>query len=315
MVNFYRGKRVLVTGGTGFVGRHLVEELLSRGSEVFVTGNKENIYLEKLENRNLYYSRLDISNYEEIEKAVIESKPQIIFHLAAIVTASRDFNLIDQMIDVNLRGTTNLLRAVGKITSLETMINFGSSEEYGNQDIELSEILREEPASQYAILKMATTRFCNMFSGMYKVPITTIRPANIFGPYQPNEKFIPYSIIKCLKGENINMTFGEQERNFIYVKDFVDAVLLIGEKERNLAQIYNVGSDNYITLKEIVKQIKKLTQSSSNICLGTINYRSDEMMKFDMNIEKLKQLGWNSENNFIDDLKNTIKFYVSNMEE
>jgi UDP-glucose 4-epimerase len=314
MIDFYNNKRVLVTGGTGFVGRHLVEKLISRGSEVFVTGNSKNVWVGSLDHRKLHYSNLDISNYQDIERLVINSKPQVIFHLAAIVTASRDFSLVDEMIDVNLKGTTNLLKAIGKITSLESMVNFGSSEEYGNQQIELSEILREEPASPYAILKMTTTRFCNMFSEIYKIPITTIRPANIFGPYQPSEKFIPYSIIKCLKGENINMTFGEQERNFIYVEDFIGATLLIGEKERKLAQIYNVGSESYITLKEIVQQIKTLTNSSSDIGYGTVNYRDGEMMKFDINIEKLKELGWDTRDNFKKNLNSTIKFYDDYME-
>ena len=236
-------------------------------------------------------------------------RPEFIFHLAALVTAARDFNLIDEMIEVNLRGTTNILRAIEGLTDLECMINFGTCEEYGNQERQFDEILREEPASPYAILKLTTSRFCNMFSGMFKVPIITIRPANLYGPGQAKDKFIPYTILKCLKNDPIDMTFGEQKRNFIFIDDFINAVLLIAQKERNLAQIYNIGSEGSVSLRSVVELIKEILNSQSVINFGALNYRENEMMAFDVNIQKIRELGWIPEYQMAEGLLRTARFY------
>lgn len=308
MADLIRGKRILVTGGTGFIGGHLVKRLEDFGNEICVIVKRQP-QNNNLDASNTFYKPVEISDYSSIDSVIKRFRPNVIFHLAAIVTASREFSLIDKMIEVNLTGTTNILRSISELQELEVMINFGSSEEYGNQSIELKETVREEPSSPYAIFKLVTTKLCNIFSLIYNLPIITIRPANIFGPGQGLDKFIPYVITKCLNNEQINMTLGEQKRNFLYVEDFVNAILLIASKERRLEQIYNVGSDSTLTLKEITETIKRLTHSNSHINYGAIEYRTNEMMAFEMNIDKIIDLGWKQEYDLIESLKKTIEFY------
>jgi nucleoside-diphosphate-sugar epimerase len=306
--SFFEGKKILITGGSGFVGRNLVSQLLKLRGQIYVT-DKSNSILEF--QPEVTFFPLDVSKYEDVKSVIHKIKPDFIFHLAALVTAARDFNLIDEMIEVNLRGTTNILRAIDGLNDLECMINFGTCEEYGNQDSQFDEVLREEPASPYAILKLTTSRFCNMFSGMFKTPIITIRPANLFGPGQAKDKFIPYIILKCLKNDPIDMTYGEQKRNFIYIDDFINGVLLIAKKERNLAQIYNIGSESSVTLRSVVELIKQMLNSKSVINFGALNYRENEMMAFEVNIQKIKKLGWEPEYALLEGLKRTAQFYQS----
>ncbi|HEX3043588.1 MAG TPA: NAD(P)-dependent oxidoreductase [Bacillota bacterium] len=307
MDSFFEGKKVLITGGSGFVGRHLVSRLLELKSRIYVT-DKVNLFAHQPE---VTFFNLDVVKYNEVKSVIHSVRPNFIFHLAAIVTAAREFNLIDEMIEVNLRGSTNILRAIDGLNDLECMINFGTCEEYGNQERQFDEVLREEPASPYAILKLTTSRFCNMFSGMFKIPIITIRPANLFGPGQAKDKFIPYTILKCLKNDPIDMTYGEQKRNFIYIDDFINGVLLIAEKERKLAQIYNIGSESSVSLRSVVELIKQMLDSQSVINFGALNYRENEMMAFDVNIQKIINLGWKPEYTLLLGLKRTAQFYQS----
>lgn len=288
------------------MGRNLVNRLLKLGGRIYVTD--KSIGILEVHPEVTFYP-LDVSRYEDVKSVIHKVRPDFIFHLAAMVTAARDFNLIDEMIEVNLRGTTNILRAIDGLNDLECMINFGTCEEYGNQERQFDEVLREEPASPYAILKLTTSRFCNMFSGMFKVPIITIRPANLYGPGQPKDKFIPYIILKCLRNDPIDMTYGEQKRNFIFIDDFIDGVLLIAKKERKLAQIYNIGSESSVTLRSVVELIKETLNSRSVINFGALNYRENEMMAFDVNIQKIKELGWKPNYNLADGLQRTVQFY------
>ena len=311
MSHFLAGKKILITGGTGFVGRSLVNRLLESGAQVFVI-DKERVRYRNPDYGNqpeVTFWQLDITKYPEVKSVIQKINPNILFHLAALVTADRDVNLIDEMIEVNLRGTTNILKALEGCTGLECMINFGTCEEYGNQERQLDEELREEPASPYAILKLATTRFCNMFSRMFNIPIVTVRPANLYGPGQPRDKFIPYLISSCLQNRTIAMTPGEQQRNFIFIDDFINAVFLIAQRERQLAQIYNIGSDGSVSLRTMVELIKQIIKSETVINFGAINYRENEMMVFDLNTAKIKKLGWIPEYSLRDGLIKTIKFY------
>lgn len=304
--NYYKNKTLLVTGGTGFVGQQLVSRLESLGAIVHFTGQRDDVFQY---GGNSHYEKLDIKRYLEVKRLLSRVKPDIIFHLASIVSAKIDFDLIDEMIDVNLKGTTNILKCIDSISNIECLVNFGSSEEYGNQDIELKENLREEAASPYAILKLCTTRFCNMYSFSLGIPIVTIRPANIFGPGQNEDKFIPNLIINCLNNKSVDMTKGENERNFIFIDDFINAVLIIGMKERSLGQIYNVGSNRSITLRKLAELIKKECLSKSKINFGSNDYRLNEMMKFDLSIDKTLSIGWEEEYNLQQGIVKTIDFY------
>lgn len=322
MGSFFQGKTLLITGGSGFVGRNLINRLLETGAKIYVIDKHDTGSLENYP--EVTFLQLDISHFQDVKSAIEKVNPNIIFHLASIVTASRDLNLIDTMMEVNLRGTTNILKAItinngtiamnGAIAGnqcLECMINFGTSEEYGNQAVWLDETLREEPASPYAILKLTTSRFCNWFSNMYHIPITTVRPANLYGPGQPKDKFIPYIIENCLKNQRVDMTYGEQKRNFIFIDDFIDAILLIAEKERNLGQIYNIGSESSITLRAVVESIMEITHSNPVVNFGAVPYRENEMMVFDLNIDKIKALGWTPQYGLADGLQRTIAYYQS----
>lgn len=291
------------------MGRNLASRLLGLGSRIYVT-DKVNLYERRPE---VVFYNLDIVKYEEVKAVIHSVRPDFIFHLAALVSAARNFNLIDEMIEVNLRGTTNILRAIEGLDNLEGMINFGTCEEYGNQEREFDEILREEPASPYAILKLTTSRFCNMFSGIFKIPITTIRPANLYGPGQATDKFIPYVILRCLKNDPIDMTYGEQKRNFIFIDDFIDGLLLVAQKERKLAQIYNIGSESSVSLRSVVELIKQMLNSQSVINFGALNYRENEMMAFEVNIQKVKELGWKPEYDLAEGLQRTAEFYRHNL--
>lgn len=301
---YFKNKKILITGGSGFIGKELIKTLMRYGAKITVF-NKTKI--EDIKDIDSF--EVDITDEKKVKDLVLTTSPHLIFHLASIVTASRDIDLITEMIDTNLKGTINLLKTIKELNQIEKFIYFGTSEEYGIQTKIIDEKTRELPNSPYAITKLASNRFCDFFTSLFKIPIITIRPTYIYGPAQASTKFIPYIIQKCLKNEQIDMTYGKQKRNFIFVDDFIKATLLVAQKENRLNQIYNIGDENSISLRDLVKLVKKITNSSSKINFGAIAYRENEMMEFNISNNKLKKLGFKALYNLDDGLKLTVRFY------
>ncbi len=305
--DFYRDKKVLITGGSGFVGRNLAARLLAAGAEVTIVDVRSDPDAGLPPAAKVF--ALDVARYSDLRAAIHEIRPRLVFHLASIVTAARDPDLIDPMIEANLKGTTNLLRSLDGLEGLAGVVNLGTCEEYGDRDALLRESMREEPASPYAILKLATTRFCRMFSRLYRLPVTTVRPAGLFGPGQARDKLVPSVILACLENRAIRTTAGEQKRNFLFIDDFVAAVLLVARKERRLGRIYNVGSDDTVSVRALVEIIREMTRSESPLDFGALDYRDGEMMTCDLDLRRIGALGWAPKHDLREGLRRTIEFY------
>jgi len=310
MITTLRDIRVLVTGISGFIGSHLAERLLKEGAEVhgLVRINSNLWRIQNIKKRfNLHY--VDLRDFESVRKAVQSIKPQKVFHLAAYVDVNRSFDVMDEMIEVNIKGTLNLLRALER-TDYDCFINTGTCEEYGDNPVPFREDQIPNPVSPYSASKVCTTMFCQMLHKSMGLPIITLRPFLTYGPGQESNMLIPSVIKKAIKRERFEMTEGEQTREFNYVDDIVDGFIKASLTKRAIGEIINIGNGKEYKIKDVVLMILDYMGNPIKTLIGALPYREGETMHFYCDNTKAKELlGAYPKITLEEGLKKTIDWY------
>jgi len=277
---------VFLIGGSGFIGKNLVE-FLSKRYHVTVVDK----FIDEAFFKN--NPQVDTIMMDLVEQRIpVEYEtPDFIINLASIVTAERDFSLFDGMIASNLKVLLNLYERFKEDSKLKLFVQFGSSEEYGSEGSPFVETMREQPSSPYALVKQLTVNTTMMLHSNYGFPTMVVRPGNLFGKYQNTSKFIPYVITQLLKNEDLDVTPCEQKRDFISASVFSKCIgLLLENHEKCLGQIVNVASGKSFSLKEIIETSKAFLNSSSRVNYGAKSYRQNEAMDLRCSVTKFEQI-------------------------
>lgn len=279
-------ERLFLIGGSGFIGKNLVRCLYD---------NYDISVYDKFIDAEYFSHYPEVkTNLIELDKDKIAADvdcPNYIINLASIVTAERDLTLFDSMIASNLKVLLNLYERFKDETNLKLFIQFGSSEEYGNDGSPFVETMREEPNSPYALVKQLTTNTAMMLHRNYAFSIMVVRPGNLFGPLQGGKKFIPYVIESLKQDAPLNVTPCEQKRDFIYANDFAWAIgELLKNHKKAVGQIVNVSSGESLSLKSIIEHCRKVIGSKSEVNYGAISYRENEMMDLRCSVNKLESI-------------------------
>ena len=288
---------VLLIGGSGFIGKNLVNQLRIN-YEVHVIDKfiDERFFAEKPDVKTL---RMD---WVEDQVPTDYPSPDYIINLASIVTAERNFALFDGLISSNLKVLLNLYERFKEDKNLKLFIQFGSSEEYGNEGSPFKETMRECPNSPYALVKQLTVNTALMLHSNYDFPAMVVRPGNLFGKYQNTSKFIPYVIQQLKANAPLNVTPCEQKRDFIYAQDFAWCIeQLVMNYQKAVGEIVNVGSGESISLKDIIEICKSHIYSSSEVNYGALPYRENEVMDLKCDEQKLSCI-----------INHEIKFNITN---
>ena len=268
--NEFRGKNCLVTGGAGFIGSSLVEELISNGANVKIIDNlsvtKENVdFLSKL---GTDVFEKDICNYEEIKE--LFQGIDYVFHLAAMNRAQRSIKDPIKSNDSNVNGTLNCLH-LSHLNKVGKFIFVSSSSVYkGVENESLKEGMFLEPLHPYGIGKLAGEHYCRVYNDLFNLDTIVLRYFSVYGPRQKGDIEHAGVIAKFFlqAKENSDITIygnGEQKRNFSMVLDVVKGTLLGAIKEKAIGQIINIASEKEYTVKEIAESIIKITNSKSEI--------------------------------------------------
>ena len=279
-------EKLFLIGGSGFIGKNLVRCLHDKYAI--------SVY-------DKFIDEAYFAGYPDVKTSLIEldkdriptdvETPDYIVNLASIVTAERDLSLFDSMIASNLKVLLNLYGRFKEDSKLKLFIQFGSSEEYGNDGSPFVETMREEPNSPYALVKQLTTNTAMMLHKNYAFPIMVVRPGNLFGPLQGGKKFIPYVIDSLKQNAPLNVTPCEQKRDFIYADDFAWAIgELLKNHAKAVGQIVNVSSGESLSLKSIIEHCRKVIGSKSEVNYGAIPYRENEMMDLRCSVSKLESI-------------------------
>ncbi len=309
MITTLRNTRVLVTGISGFIGSHLARRLVAEGAEVHgLVRNSSNLWrIHDLNNQiNLHY--VDLRDFGAVTKVAQDIKPQKVFHLAAYVNVSRSLEVIDEMVEVNIKGTLNLLRALDR-TGYDCFINTGTCEEYGDNPAPFREDQIPNPVSTYSASKTCTTIFCRMLHKIKGLPVITLRPFLTYGPGQESNMLIPALIEKAIKGEAFEITEGEQTREFNYVDDIADGFVRASITPRAIGEIINIGNGLEYKVRDVVAMILELMNRPIKPKFGALAYRPGEAWHFYCDNTKARELlGWEPKVNLEDGLKMTINW-------
>lgn len=308
-------KKVVVTGGSGFIGSHLVRECLRKGAKVAITTKYnsvfENIRLADVWNK-IKIIESDIRNSDTINK-INDFKADTIFHLAAYNDVGGSFSNVQESLTSNIIGTSNLLE---NINYYDQFIYISTSEVYGYQrKAPFVEKMMPQPISPYSIGKYGGELYANMHMKFYKKNIKIIRPFNAFGPWQSMKAVIPELIIKSLRGEEVKTTKGLQTREFNYVTNLVDGFIKCADSKKTFNNVYNIGSNREIRIRDIAIMIHKLTGSKSKLSIGKLKSRKTDILRMAANYKKFnKTTKWKPSKSFVDGLKLTIDWYKKYLE-
>lgn len=294
-------KEILVTGGAGFIGSHLCQLLLKEGYFVICLDNFNTFYDPRLKednisqiksHQNFVLIRGDILDTRTLESVFANHKIEIVAHLAALPGVRTSFTSSENYIDVNLRGTLNLLNRA-KEQGVSQFVFASSSSVYG-KDSQVPFAEKENnliPISPYGVSKLSAEILCKSYHKLYNIPMTILRIFSAFGPRQRPELALHQFVRAMKKGEVITMLGdGNSSRDFTYINDIVEGILLALKKPFP-SEIFNLGNSKTVKLKEVLDLLgKKLSvnpqikQLASHIGDLDITYAS---------IEKAKELlGW-----------------------
>lgn len=267
-------RQILVTGGAGFIGNHLIEKLLKENVKIICLDNFSDYYDPKikkanikkfLNNNNFELVTADIRNKKELEQIFKKFKFDKVVHLAAQPGVRLSLEKPSLYFDVNINGTLNILD-ICRNYNVQSLIYASSSSVYGNTPkIPFTEDSQLNPISPYGVSKQASELLCHSYNQLYHLPITILRFFTVYGPRQRPDMAI-YKFTKLIDGnKQINLYGkGQTKRDYTYVSDIVNGIYSTLNKEFNF-QIFNLGNSQPISLSYLISLIEKNLNKKAKI--------------------------------------------------
>tara|TARA_Y200000002_G_scaffold7683_1_gene6462 strand:- start:1751 stop:2773 length:1023 start_codon:yes stop_codon:yes gene_type:complete len=319
-------KKVIVTGGLGFIGSNLIELLLKKKFKVLnidkntYSSNFYNVR-EFKRNRNYSFIKCDIAN-KKISKIISKFKPNVIFNLAAETHVDRSIDNPENFIKSNIFGVYNILECFknySKKNKKTKLIHISTDEVYG--DIlfgRTKENYPYNPSSPYAASKASSDHLVSSYVRTYKIPAIVTNCSNNYGPKQHPEKLIPKLIYNILTNKSLPIYGkGTNSREWIYVEDHCEALIQIF-KNGKIGSFYNIGSNkNLINLdisKKLIKIAKTKIKIGKNVKIEFVKDRPGHDIRYALNSNKLiKELKWKPKTSFETGLIKTFDWYLNNV--
>ena len=313
------GNRILITGGAGFIGSHLIEKLCGknvilcfdsvyRGSNIQILREKRGPSFDE----TVKFVKGDIRDNELLVKVLNDFQPDYIFHLASVAGVQTVIRNPLMTLDVNVIGSYNLLRSISQYAP-KKLIFTSTSEVYGpitfqnKEEDYTTQGSPYDPRWSYATSKLFVEHMCVSFEREYDIPVAIGRLFNIYGPRQIGEGAVHNFITKCLKKEPIEIHGdGSQIRAWCYVEDCIRGILLMCEKGRG---IYNIGNPKEaLTTFSLALKIKEKTKSQIPVLFSGEQVYTDVKLRVP-SIEKIRKLGYEPQVNLDQGLEKTIDWY------
>ena len=320
-------KKIVVTGGLGFIASNLIEKLLKQNYKVInvdkvsYSSNFYNIR-EISKNKDYKFFKCDISNKEKIYKLLIKEKPIALFNLAAESHVDRSIDDPYPFIKNNILGVFNLLESVKqyhKIHKKFKLIHISTDEVYGDiKKGRTSENHKYEPSSPYAASKASSDHLVYSYYKTYNLPVIITNCSNNFGPRQHPEKLIPKLIYNIIN--NLDLPIygnGKNSREWIYVNDHCEALIRIFKKG-TIGEFYNIGSQKNLNNLQISKKLLSIIKNKSIKSTSKIIFIKDRPghdTRYALNSDKiLKKLKWKNKTSITRGLEQTVNWYIKNID-
>jgi UDP-glucose 4-epimerase len=299
---------VLVTGGAGFIGSHLVEYFQGKAT-VRVLDNLRSGNLHNLDGLDCEFIEGSITDRAAVRAAV--DSIDYVFHLAAMISVPESVEHPVECVEINTIGTLTVLEEAAR-AGVKKLCFSSSAANYGdNPVVPKVETMLPEPKSPYAVSKLSGEYFCDMFSRDGRLATGVMRCFNVFGPRQALDRahaaVVPAFVSKALRNEPITVFGdGEQTRDFIYVKDIVAANVFLAMHDTEPG-FYNVACGGHLTINDLAEKIIELTGSSSEIV--HLPERAGDVKHSMASVDKIRTAGFCPVCSFDDELRETIAFY------
>ena len=297
-------EKILILGGTGFIGYHLAKEALRRGFKVYSLS--KNTPVKKRYLKKVKYIIADISNKNLINKK-IKDDFQYIVNLAGYVDHSDKIRTYKS----HYLGCKNISNIFLE-KKIKRFIQVGSSMEYGLAESPQKENFKCKPKSVYGRSKFLSTNYLLNLYHKKKFPVTIVRLYQVYGPYQDLNRLIPIVINSCKDNKDFPCSHGRQSRDFLYINDLIEAFFLILKKPKTDGEIFNIGFGKPLKIRKIIERILRYYKSGKPQ-FNKIRFRKEEQMKIYPDIRKARRiLNWKPKINFIKGLTKTIQYYNAN---
>ena len=298
--------KAVVTGATGMIGYHLCKELSENDIVVYAVVREKSSKINRLANlKNVNIVECNLSNINKL-KHLISEECDLFYHLAWDGTFGNDRNNLYGQIQ-NINYAVNAVDVAHDL-GCKTFIGAGSQAEFGRKNQPLNMSLSCEPENGYGVAKLCSCNMTRLECEKYGIKHIWTRILSIYGPYDIPETLVSSTIINLLNGSSIDTTNGEQIWDYLYVKDCVKALFLLGLKGKN-NKIYCIGSGEGRPLSEYIKDIRKIIGKGC-INFGKKSYSPKQVMYLLADITDLKKdVGFVPSYSFEDGIRETIDYW------
>ena len=316
-------QKVFVTGADGFIGSHLVEELLAQGYDVkaFVYYNSFNTWgwidtfpQEKKDAIEIFAG--DVRDHNAVREAMKDV--DVVCHLAALIAIPYSYYAPDAYVDVNIKGTLNVLQAARDL-NIQRVLVTSTSEVYGTAKyVPIDEKHPFQGQSPYSATKIGADRLAESFYRSFDLPVTIVRPFNTYGPRQSARAVIPTIITQLLAGkEEIKLGSLHPTRDFNYVKDTAKGFVSILKSDKTIGEEINIATQREISIKELADELIRQINPNARVVSDDIRKRPDksEVERLLGSNKKIMELtDWKPMYTFEEGIKETIGFLKNNMD-
>ncbi len=293
-------KKILILGGTGFLGFNIIKKLIKFNYDITSMSTKKSTLNEF---KKVKYIYCDIRNLKKLKKKLKNN-----FDFLINLSGNIDHSNKKMVKDVHYLGVKNLIECINT-KKLKLFIQVGTSLEYGKAPSPHKENLICKPVSYYGKYKNLSSELVKNNFDNYII----LRPYQIYGANQKTDRLIPSVIVDCLRGKKFSCSDGTQLRDFLHIDDFTDLIIKIIKNKNIKSDVYNVGMGKPYKVKTVINLIRSIIGKGKPL-FGKKRMRKDEIMKLYPNISKLKKnLNWKPKIGLIKGIKKTIKSYESSI--
>jgi len=314
-LDFWKGNNVLVTGGNGLVGSHIVEELLKNNANVIVlirSQNPKSYFVTECLDKKTILAYGDLKDFKRIHDIISKYEIEYIFHLGAQPIVSTALINTVETFETNINGTINILESARLCNLVKGIVVASSDKAYGiSKELPYTEETPLKGAFPYDTSKSCTDLIAQSYFKTYGMPITIARFGNIYGPGDLNfNRIIPGAIKAALLYETLDIrSDGKMIREYLYAKDVADGYLMLCENiNKSKGEAFNLSSGLKLTVIEVIERISKIINKKINYKI--LNIAKNEIYEQYLSTEKVEKFfGWKTKYSFENGIKETIKWY------